>query len=90
MPTPRPPYTDNERIAYHLKRTKKGAKSKSGKRLSDFIRGKHSAKAEALIAKKDRWIKNNPDKLSPENLQRHQESLQRRRERRRDFNKNKK
>lgn len=78
-------YTDNERIVYHLKRTKKGAKSKDGKRLSDFIRGKHSAKAEALIAKKDRWIKNNPDKLSSENLKRHQASLQRRRERRRAF-----
>lgn len=78
-------YTDSERITYHLQRSKKGAKSKDGKPLSDFIRGKHSAKAEALIAKKDKWIKDNPELLSPDDLQKHQESLRRRNERRRAF-----
>lgn len=78
-------YTINERIEYHLNQAKVGAKGRNGQPLSDFARGKHAQKAEALIKQKADYIKNNPGAISPENLQAHMASQQKRRDEQRAY-----
>lgn len=73
-------YSRNEKIQYHLDRAKVGAVDKNGKPLSDFMRGKHAAKAEKLIAQKDRWIERHRDQVKPADLKKHDEAKKRRRE----------
>lgn len=71
-------FTRNERIRYHLDKAKKGAVGKNGKPLSDFVRGKHAAKAERLISQKDRWIETHRDQVPKNNLKKHDEAKKRR------------
>lgn len=46
----------SETIKYHCEKAKKGAVDSKGNALSDFERGKHSAKAERLINKRNTFL----------------------------------
>ena len=73
-----PNYTRNERIQHHLELAKVGAVGRNGQPLSDFARGKHAARAEQLIAQKDKWIETHRDQVPKSNLKKHDEAKKRR------------
>ena len=83
-------FTPNEKLKYHLEKSRKGATGKNGKLLSDFARGRHQQKAENLIRAKDEWYSKNKDKISQESYDKHLLAKQKRYEKQKAYRESRK